>query len=381
MELSEIRNEIDQIDTQLVELYKKRMALSSKVAEYKQANNLPVLDTSRERALLSRVSKLSGEEFEEYTRTLYSTILDLSKSYQHKKLGNTSKLFSNIENAIETTSKVFPERASVACQGIEGAYSQVAAEKLFRLPTITYFSNFNAVFSAIEARMCKYGILPIENSTAGSVKQVYDLMKEHQFKIVRSVRVKIDHNLLVKPGTKISDIKEIYSHEQAINQCQKFIATLDKNVKITCVENTAKAALMVSTSDRKDVASLSSRYCAEQYGLDVLVKSVQDNSNNQTRFICITKDLEIYPGADKTSLMLVTPHKPGSLYKILSRFNSLGINLLKLESRPIPDSNFEFMFYFDIETSVYSDKFAQLLSELEQVCDDFTYLGTYSEVI
>ena len=381
MELNEIRKEIDAIDSEIVELYKKRMTLSANVAEYKRANNMPVLDSSRERALLNKVSELSGEEFEEYTRTLYSTILDLSRSYQHKILGNTSALYSSIEKAVENTPKIFPECASVACQGVEGAYSQMAAEKLFRLPTITYFSNFNAVFTAIEAKMCRYGILPIENSTAGSVKQVYDLMKEHNFKIVRSVRVKVDHNLLAKKGTKLTDIKEIFSHEQAINQCQKFLSTLSRDVKITRVENTAKAALMVATSERNDVASLSSHFCKEQYGLEVIEKNIQDNANNQTRFICITKELEVYPGADKTSLMLVTPHKPGSLYKILSRFNSLGINLLKLESRPIPDSNFEFMFYFDLEASVYSDRLKQLISELEQVCEEFTYLGTYSEVV
>ena len=381
MELNEIRKEIDAIDSEIVELYKKRVTLSANVAEYKRANNMPVLDSSRERALLNKVSELSGEEFEEYTRTLYSTILDLSRSYQHKILGNTSALYSSIEKAVENTPKIFPECASVACQGVEGAYSQMAAEKLFRLPTITYFSNFNAVFTAIEAKMCRYGILPIENSTAGSVKQVYDLMKEHNFKIVRSVRVKVDHNLLAKKGTKLTDIKEIFSHEQAINQCQKFLSTLSRDVKITRVENTAKAALMVATSERNDVASLSSHFCKEQYGLEVIEKNIQDNANNQTRFICITKELEVYPGADKTSLMLVTPHKPGSLYKILSRFNSLGINLLKLESRPIPDSNFEFMFYFDLEASVYSDRLKQLISELEQVCEEFTYLGTYSEVV
>lgn len=381
MELSEIRNEIDKVDAQLVDLYKRRMTLAASVAEYKRENNMPILDSSRERALLNKVSELSGKEFEEYIRTLYSTILDLSRSYQHKILGNTTSLCTSVENAIKNTPNIFPECASVACQGVEGAYSQVAAEKLFRLPTITYFSNFNGVFSAIEAKMCKYGVLPIENSTAGSVKQVYDLMKEHKFKIVRSVRVKIDHNLLAKKGTKLSDIKEIFSHEQAINQCQKFLSTLPSDVKITRVENTAKAALMVSMSDRNDVASLSSHYCKDQYDLEIIKKNVQDNANNQTRFICITKDLEVYPGADKTSLMLVMPHKPGSLYKILSRFNSLGINLLKLESRPIPDSNFEFMFYFDLEASVYSDRLAQLLSELEQACEDFTYLGTYSEVI
>ena len=381
MDLNKIRTEIDAVDAELVELYKKRMTLSAQVAEYKRENNMPILDSSRERALLAKVSELSGKEFEDYSRTLYSTILDLSRAYQHRILGNTSKLYESIENAIETTPKLFPESATVACQGVEGAYSQIAAEKLFRLPTITYFSNFNAVFSAIEAKMCKYGILPIENSTAGSVKQVYDLMKKHNFKIVRSVRVKIDHNLLAKKGTELSQIKEIYSHQQAIEQCSKFISSLPAGVKVTCVENTAKAALMVAMSERNDVASLSSSFCAEQYNLTTIASSVQDNANNQTRFICISNDLEIYPGADKTSLMLITPHKPGSLYKILSRFNSLGINLLKLESRPLPDRNFEFMFYFDVETSMYSERFAQLISELDQICDDFTYLGTYSEVI
>lgn len=381
MDLNDIRKEIDSVDAQLVELYKKRMQLSAEVAEYKKNNNMPILDSSRERALLAKISEMSGEEFEEYSRTLYSTILDLSRSYQHKILGHTSKLCEEIENAVNNTPKIFPEQATVACQGVEGAYSQLAAEKLFRFPTITYFSNFNAVFSAIEAKMCKYGILPIENSTAGSVKQVYDLMKKHKFNIVRSVRIKVDHNLLAKPGTKLSDIKEIFSHEQAIQQSSKFLASLPQDVKITCVENTAKAAMIVALSERSDVASISSSFCAEQYNLEVVASSIQDNGNNQTRFICISNDLEIFPGADKTSLMLVTPHKPGALYKIISRFNSLGINLLKLESRPIPDRNFEFMFYFDIEVSVYSERFAQLLAEIEQVCDDFTYLGTYSEVV
>ena len=138
---------------------------------------------------------------------------------------------------------------------------------------------------------------------------------------------------------------------------------------------------MVAESGRRDLASLSSRSCATQYGLAVLASSVQDNGNNHTRFICISKNTEIYPGADRTSLMVVTPHKPGALYRILSRFNALGINLLKLESRPIPDRDFEFMFYFDLEVPVYSEKLAHLLSELEQECDEFTYLGSYSEVI
>ena len=381
MELCELREQIDDIDRELVELFKKRMNVCAEVAEYKRQTGMNVLDASRERALLNKVSELSGEEFEEYTRTLYATLLELSRSYQHKRIGDTSPLFEEISKAVENTPKLFPERAMVACQGVEGAYSQIAAEKLFHSPNIMFLSDWEKVFSAIEAGLCRYGVIPIENSTAGSVKKVYDLMISHNFKIVRTVRIKIDHNLLVKKGTKPEDIKEIVSHEQALSQCSAYLSSKFPNAKITRVENTARAAQMVAQSDRTDIASISSRACAAQYGLSVAASSVQDNGNNHTRFICITNKLEVYPGADRTTLMLVAPHKPGSLYRILSRFNALGLNLLKLESRPIPDRDFEFMFYFDLEAPVYSPKFAQLLAELERECDEFTYLGSYLEVI
>ena len=381
MDLQELRHQIDDIDSQLVELFKARMKIAASVAEYKRENGMRVLDASRERALLAKIAELSGEEFEDYTRTLYSTILELSRSYQHKQLQGDSALYREITHAIENTPKIFPERATVACQGVEGAYSQLAAERLFKLPNIMFFSNWEKVFSAIESGLCRYGVIPIENSTAGSVKKVYDLMISRQFRIVRTVRLKIDHNLLAKKGAKLSEIREIVSHEQAISQCSAFLSSLGPNVKITRVENTARAAQMVAESHRTDLASLSSRSCAAQYGLSVLCSSVQDNGNNHTRFICITNETEIFPGADRTTLMVVTPHKPGALYRLLSRFNALGINLLKLESRPLPDRDFEFMFYFDLEAPVYSEKLAQLLSELEQECDEFTYLGTYSEVI
>lgn len=381
MELSELRKQIDLIDEELVALFKKRMNVSADVAEYKRKTGMNVLDSSRERALLDKVSELSGEEFDEYTRTLYATILDLSRSYQHKRLGDISSLYSEISTALDATQNLFPSKAVVACQGVEGAYSQIAAERIFKHPNIMFFSNWEKVFSAIEAGLCRYGVIPIENSTAGSVKKVYDLMISRNFKIVRTVRIKIDHNLLVKPGTRMEDITEIVSHEQAINQCSGYLATHFPNAKIHRVENTAKAAEMVAKSDSNNIASLSSRACAAQYSLEVLASSVQDNGNNHTRFICITNKLEIYPGADRTTLMIVAPHKPGSLYRILSRFNALGINLLKLESRPIPDRDFEFMFYFDLEAPVYSESFAQLLAELERECDEFTYLGSYLEVV
>ena len=241
MDINELRASIDDIDKELVELFKKRMNISAEVAEYKREHSMNVLDTSRERALLSKVSDMAGEDFADYSRILYSTILDISRSYQHKILGDTSLLSKAICTAEQNTARIFPESAMIACQGVEGAYSQIAAERLFKAPSIMFFSSFDKVFSAIESGMCKYGVLPIENSTAGSVKQVYDLMISRKFKIVRSVRIKIDHNLLTNKGAKLSEIKEIFSHEQAIDQCSKFLASLPSDVKITRVENTAAA--------------------------------------------------------------------------------------------------------------------------------------------
>ena len=141
------------------------------------------------------------------------------------------------------------------------------------------------------------------------------------------------------------------------------------------------AAHMVADSHRTDIAAISSRNCAELYALACLATSIQDRDHNKTRFICISKDLEIYPGADKTSIMMVLPHRPGSLYRVLARMYTLGINVTKLESRPIPNREFEFMFYFDLDTSVYSDEFVQLMCELDELCEEFKYLGSYSEVV
>ena len=380
MDLMELREQINEIDREMLDLFLRRMQVSSNVAEYKRQNGLPVLDAARERELLANIAGQAGEDLDEYAIVLYSTILSLSRSYQHKKLSPDSKYGAIIENARETTAKLFPEKARVACQGVEGAYSQIAASRMFKIPSILYFSSFDGVFAAIESGMCEYGVLPIENSTAGSVKRVYDLMVDHNLYVVRSMRVKIDHNLLAKPGTKLSDIKEIFSHEQAIDQSAAFLRTF-KDVKVTVCPNTAVAARMVAESERNDVAALSSRDCAELYGLESLANSVQDKSNNYTRFICVAKNPQIYPGADRTSIMLVTPHKPGALYNVLARINALGLNLLKLESRPLPEREFEFMFYFDIEGSAYSPELLELISELESDSEEFKYLGTYAESI
>ena len=378
--LQDLRSRIDNVDNEIIRLFQERMNISSSIAEYKKANNLPVQDIKRERDKLSDLINKSDEDFKSYTSVLYSLLFELSRSYQDRILYPTSDLKNKVSYAIENTNKLFPPCATVACQGVEGAYSQHACEKLFQIPKIMYFNNFASIFASIDKGLCDYGVLPIENSTAGSVKQIYDLMMYYNFNIVRSVRVKVDHNLLAKKGTDISKIREIYSHEHALAQCTHYINSLG-NVKVTVVENTAVAAKMVAESDRDDIAAISSRSCAPLYGLDCLASSIQDKGNNYTRFICISKNLEIYPGADRTSLMMIISHKPGSLYRVLARFYALGINLVKLESRPIPDRDFEFMFYFDLDTPVYSSEFIQLICELDSLCEEFRYLGSYSEMI
>lgn len=380
MELTELRQQIDSIDDQLVQLFCQRMEVAAQIADCKKRSGTPIYVPAREREKLQDVAQKAGPEMDNYTRVLYSMLFELSRSYQSKRSGQISPLYDQITQAIQQTPNLFPQSPMVACQGVEGAYSQIACEKIFKNPMILYFKNFEAVFSAIEQGMCQYGILPIENSTAGSVKKVYDLMIQHRFSIVRTFRLKVDHNLLANPGAKLSDIKEIYSHEQAINQCGEFLQTLP-GVTVIPVANTAMAAEMVAKSGRKDVAALSSRSCAQLYGLVNLASSVQDQGSNHTRFICISKNLEIYPGADKTTIMMILNHKPGALYKVLARLYTLGINVTKLESRPLPDREFEFMFYFDLETSIYSQEFVQLMCELAQLCEEFKYLGSYSEVV
>lgn len=379
-DLSVIREKINEIDNKIVELWKERMETCLAVAQYKKENNLPVLDAKRERELLNRVGNMAGEELDVYSRVLYDTIMNVSRSYQHKYLNCGGELTEKIKSAVENTEKLFPQKAMVACQGVEGAYSGIACEKLFKYPTVSYFKTWHDVVNAVEKGLCKYGVLPIENSTAGSVNGVYDLMAEHNFYIVKSFRLKINHCLLGNKGATFEGIKEIYSHEQAINQCSEFLRN-HSDIKVTVCENTAVASKMVMESGRVDVAAISSENCRELYGMTLISDDVQNKDNNYTRFICISKEMEIYPGADKTSFVMTLPHRPGSLYHILARFYALGINVIKLESRPMQNKDFEFMFYFDMAVSVYEDAFYEILEQLNDECEHFHYLGSYSEVM
>jgi len=378
MELTDLRQKIDDIDDRIASLFVERMQTVLEVAEYKRRTGTPLVDRTREREIIARVTSRQPEDQQLHLKILFSMLFDLSRSYQMRHLSGESEIAKTIRTALEKTGNIFPSKEVVACQGIEGAYSQIACDKLFSLPSIMYFNRFEGVFQAVEKGLCRYGILPIENSSYGSVIEVYDLMKKYRFHIVKSIKLQINHVLLAKPGCRIGDIKEIYSHEQAIGQCSEFLKNID--VKVTVCENTAVAAKLVAESPRKDVAAISSASCAELYQLQILSDRIQNSDNNYTRFICISKDLEIYPGANKISLMLSVPHRPGALYEVIAKFSALGLNLTKLESRPIPGSDFEFMFYLDMDASVYSPELIELLGDLSGGPNTFIFLGSYSEI-
>jgi chorismate mutase/prephenate dehydratase len=378
MNLEEIRRETDVIDDEIAALFEKRLKLVESVAQVKKDTNTSVLKPTREREIVSRLTEKHEGVKADYLELLFTTIFDISRSHQIVLTNRNSRTASDIAQALATTPQLFPKNAEVACQGTEGANSTFACEKLFIRPTILYFNNFDSVFHAVDKGLCQYGILPLENSLHGSVTNVYDLMKKNQFYIVRCVKLKITHALLAKPGVKLADVKVVYSHEQALAQCSQFLK--DRNYEIQVHENTALAAKFVAESPRDDIAAIASMNCSELYGLDILDDNIQNSANNYTRFICISKKLEIYPGARKISLVVTVPHRPGSLYHLMTKFSTLGINLTKLESRPIPDRDFEFMFYFDLDVSVYDDVVSKLFSLLENGTDHFVFLGCYAEV-
>lgn len=380
MDLLDYRKQIDDVDDQIIKLFQRRMEIVDGIGEYKRSHNVPVNSGSRERDVLTRISKALPPHLEDFGRSLYRSMFHISKAYEAMHKEKDSPLYKELSNMITAEPVQFPKRAIVACQGREGAYSQIAAEKLFEIPEIMYNNSFEGVIKMVTDGMCEYGILPIENSTAGSVNEIYDLLIKYDVHIVRSTRVRIDHQLLGGKGMKIKDLKTIYSHPQAIRQCSTFLSTLP-DVEIIPFENTAMAAAKVAKDETRTSASISSASCAQLYNMDVLQTEIQNFGNNHTRFICIAKEPRIYPGANRTSIMMVMSHTPGTLFGVLSRFNATGANLVKIESRPIPGREFEFTFYFDIELSIYDAKFASLISELDHCEEQFKYFGTYQEII
>lgn len=385
MDIKKCREEIDKMNREMAELFCRRMDVAAQVAEYKREHGMAVYDRAREREILADMAELSGEKYRYYTKTFFTVMMDLSKAYQTSILtdADSSTSINNcisrrIAEASASTPTVFPDGGLIACQGVEGAYSQKACDRLFSLPKIRYCNTFGDVFAAVESGECDFGILPIENSTHGTVNEVYDLMQRFNFCIVRSLKLKISHSLLSVKGATLDGIRDVYSHQQALGQCSKFFEA-HPNIRLHVCANTAVAAKAVAEMNDPTAVAISSSDCASIYGLCELDADIQNTSYNYTRFICIAKGMSIYPGANKISLMLTLQHEPGALYNTLSKFTAQGLNLTKLESRPIEGSDFEARFYFDFEASPEEERVKVLLDDLEQTCDSFTFLGGYLE--
>lgn len=373
-DLSEIRADIDRIDNEIIKLFKERMDCAKDVGIYKSAKDIPVLNEARENEILNAVEEKGGE-YGAYARLLYSNIMELSRALQHN-IVESGKAFKDIIN--KATNELPVDNIKVGYQGIKGANSHEAALKLFPNAELNNYNTFGNVFEAVDNGDITYGVLPVENSTGGSVSAVYDLILKHRFYIVGALDLPIDYCLGGIKQSEHSDIEIVWTHPQTISQCAEYIANHGYDA-VPC-SNTAVAARDVAKEKRLNVAAICSYKAAEEYGLRALDNHVQDDKSNTTRFIVISKKLYIPKNSNKISLCFSLPHVTGSLYSLLCRFNSLGLNLTKIESRPRTDKNFEYLFYLDFSGNVHSNNVIELISQLSEEMPEFSFLGNYCEM-
>jgi chorismate mutase/prephenate dehydratase len=369
-DIKELREEIDIIDSKLVELFEQRMEAALKVAQFKKANNIKILNTNREHEVISRGQKqLCNKSLEESLEKFFNCVMEISRELQSKTL------FSPVIN------KHHCEELIVGFQGVSGAFSEQALQDYFGENTKTKaVDEFEDIFTELEKDNIKFGVLPIENSSTGGIFDVYDLLNKYDFKIVGEVCLKVNHNLMGIPGATLDDITEIYSHPQALSQCNDFLKQNNSWTKIPFC-NTAKSAELVCSENEKFKAAIGSKKAAKIYNLEILAKSINSNSKNTTRFIVISKNMAISSDCGKISMIFITPHRSGSLYNILRHFADNNLNLLKIESRPIWDKPWEYFFYIDFEGNLDDNTVKEAMLEVRNSSSYFKILGNYKKFI
>ena len=375
MSLEAVRIEIDAIDKELTELLKKRMNCSLKVAEIKKSEGLPVYHPAREKEILERVYN-EGGEYGSHIAEIYKLLMECSRELQHDTLQDGNKLKSLVNGAEKNANF----SGNVACYGQEGAFTHIALTSSFadKNTKLTFCNTFEKVFETVNSNKADLGFLPVENSSAGSVGEVYDLLLKYKLYIVGAVAMPIKHNLLGIAGAEIKDIKTVYSHPQALSQCKEFLTK--HSINSIPFSNTAAAAEFAAKQNDISVGAIGSTDCAEKSGLNILAPSIQSFANNQTRFIALSKKPIIPADSDKISLVFSLSHTPGSLQKILTRFSLHGLNLTKLESRVGKNGDFETQFYLDFLGSAKDEKTFSLLCALKDELTDFFFLGNYKEI-
>lgn len=372
-----LRGQIDDIDRQLVRLFQQRMEVSEAVAAYKIANGVPVLDPEREREVLeAKAAMVSDPELKADVAKLYEIILSMSRACQRRVMREREPeapgYFQPYTEAVPAV-----EHPRVAYQGMPGAYSEEAAVQFFGPEVSTQGLNrFEDVFEAVASGKADYGVLPIENSTTGAIRQVYDLLLQYQFYMVGENTVKVEHCLMALPGVQLEEITHVYSHEQGLFQSDHFLDQHPDWVRVPLLD-TAGSAKYVKEAGERSKAAICSRRAAQVYGLNILVEGVNHNQENYTRFAVVRAKPELREGSNKMTAIFRLPHQSGSLHEILTIFAVNGLNLVKLESRPVPGRKWEYMFVVEFVGNLQTPGMEAILRELNQSTDQFRVLGNY----
>lgn len=369
-DLNELRQGINGIDKEIERLFAERMELCVQVAEYKKQNALDIFQSSREDEILDRVRRDMPEWLGGGSQVLFSTLMDISKLLQYQRV-----FAEREEIAHAPLDLTKPARAAVP--GISGSYSHLACGQFSKALEPVFYDSFRKVFKAVESGECELGVVPIENSTAGSVSQTYELLKEYDLKICATTKLTVSHCLAARPGTREEDIEILCSHEQALMQCSRFIHSGGYSTRTA--KNSSIAAELVAGSS-EPISAICSEKCAEEQGLVVLRRDIADARHNATRFILISKETLCPEGADTISVSLALPHRRAALYRLLTKFSAAGLNLTMIESRPIADTDFDAVFYLDFEGSLKSPQVVKLIDELSYELSYFKFLGNYKLV-
>ena len=366
-DIKDLRKEIDVIDDEMIPLFERRMNVAKQVAEYKRANGETVLQTGREKEVLSRaVDRLSDKGYSNEAVDFMTAVMDLSKEVQLKT-----------NPVAETTRerRAIDECAKVGFQGAEGSYSSKAVSELFpKAKQKKAYFTFRSLFEAIDGGEIDYGVVPLENSSIGSVVEVYDLLGQFNCFIVGEKWIRIEHCLLGAKGASLADVKTVYSKAEALEQSHAFLA--DGGWNLIPYPNTALAAKMIAEKKDFSVAAVASEAAAEIYGLDVLAKGINSDKGNFTRFIVISKTLADTE-ADKVSVSFTLKNESGALYKVLRFFSRYGINMVKIESRPLKNNPGSYYFVVDLEGNCNSKDMIQALYYVERLTLAFKLLGEY----
>ncbi|MDD6160717.1 MAG: prephenate dehydratase domain-containing protein [Oscillospiraceae bacterium] len=377
-ELKQLRQEIDRIDRQMVELFRQRMAVTRRVGQYKLERGLPVLDEARERQVLEEKGRLAGEELRVSAITLFQTIMALSRRQQRDLMGEHSAHPSLPFHGKESPApRERVEHPRVVYQGVPGAYSEQACINVFG-PGVDArgLEQFEDNFKALKEGRADYAVLPIENSSTGGIRQIYDLLSQYECYLVGETTVRVEHCLMAPEGADLTTITHVYSHEQGLFQCEQYLAA-HPNWHPVPQADTAGSARMVAACGDLTKAAICSQRAAEIYGLKILARGINHNSRNTTRFVVVSPVPELHEGANKVSTMFVLPHEAGSLNQVLTVLAVHGLNMVKLESRPIPEHSWEYLFFMEFTGSMEQQETLDAIHELIQSTGDFRVLGCF----